>query len=215
MKVRFKMTYTIRNFITESNNIDTSFNDSIAEFKDNVTKNYKEIINDIFSKGLKKHIVKKSDGNIEFNLKSLVLDKSYGFLADKRFNNIRSYILKTHVLGKTKASANFKSYINNKFKIDKVYRIKGIFENGILINELPKKSNIKNTVKKSNVKNIDTSNTVKQFTTDNELRDFFLKLSNAIQNNLDQKRFKNKKITLDMFLDELTLIVEAKNQKAS
>lgn len=209
------MTYTIRNFITESNNIDTSFNDSIAEFKANVTKNYKEIINDIFSKALKKHIVKKADGNIEFNLKSLVLDKSYGFLADKRFNNIRSYVLKTHVLGKTKASSNFKSYINNKFKTDKVYRIKGIFENGILVNELPKKSNIKNTVKKSNVKNIDTSNTVKQLNTDNELRDFFLKLSNAIQNNLDQKRFKNKKITLDMFLDELTLIVEAKNQKAS
>ena len=212
------MTYTIRNFITESNNIDTSFNDSIAEFKANVTKNYKEIINDIFSKGLKKHIVKKADGNIEFNLKSLVLDKSYGFLADKRFNNIRSYILKTHVLGKTKASSNFKSYINNKFKTDKVYRIKGIFENGILVNELPKKSNnsnIQKTVNKSNVKNVDTSNTVKQLKTDNELRDYFVSLSNALEKNLDQKRFRNKKITLEMFLDELTLIVEERNKKAS
>ena len=209
------MTYTIKNFINESVNIDINLNDSIEKFKSNVTKNYKEIINDIFSKELKSYIVKKKNGNIEFSLSKLKENKNYGFLYEKRFHNIRSYILKTHVLGKTKATSNFKSYINNKFKIDKVYRIKGIFENGILINELPKKSNIKNTVKKSNVKNIDTSNTVKQLTTDNELRDFFEGLSNALEKNLEQKRFKNKKITLEMFLDELTLIVEAKNKKAS
>ena len=62
---------------------------------------------------------------------------------------------------------------------------------------------------------MDTSNTVKQLKTDNELRDYFVSLSNALEKNLDQKRFRNKKITLEMFLDELTLIVEAKNKKAS
>jgi len=209
------MTYTIKNFINESVNIDINLNDSIEKFKSNVTKNYKSIINDIFSKELKSYIVKKKNDKIEFSLAKLKENKNYGFLAQERFHNIRSYILKSHVLGKTKTTSNFKSYINNKFKTDKVYRIKGIFENGILINELPKKSNIKNTVKKSNVKNIDTSNTVKQLTTDNELRDFFEGLSNALEKNLEQKRFKNKKITLEMFLDELTLIVEAKNKKAS
>ena len=126
------MTYTLKTMVTSSNKIESNLQDNIKTFKNGFNKGYKTLVNDIFSKVLKTHIKKKKDKTLYFDLKSLEKCSEYNWLSNKIYNNLRSYIIKSITLGKTKVNNNLKNYINNDFKTDNVYKIRGIFENGIL-----------------------------------------------------------------------------------
>jgi len=207
------MTYTLKTMVTNSNKIESNLQDNIKTFKNGFNKGYKTLVNDIFSKVLKTHIKKKKDNTLYFDLKSLEKCNEYNWLANKIFNNLRSYVIKSITLGKTKVNSNLKNYINNEFKTDNVYKIRGIFENGIL--NISKKTTNKNTTinNKSNekVSNKDTSNALQSIKCYNE---FSKGLYNSIIKHISKHRLQNKELDVTKVLNIINeLHIKSSNLK--